>query len=423
MQSPARHIEDCLARIARHEPGIRAFVAHDPQAVRAQLAQPAAPDAALAGMALGVKDIVDALPYPTASGSVLHAGRQPAADAAVVAQLRAAGAVVMGKTVTTEFAFFSPGPTRNPHDRARTPGGSSSGSAAAVACGFVDAALGSQTAASITRPASYCGVVGFKPSHGSYALAGIGGLAPSFDTPGVLARDVAGVAAVHAVLAAPAPVAPVRAPCAPRRIGLCRTPWWDRAQPATRQAMHLAQKAFATRAEVIDLDLAAFAEGAELQGRIMAFEAAQTLAAERLTRPDGLSPVLREMLRAGAGIDRDQHRRNLGRARDLRRRAADLFKGLDLLLAPAAPGEAPLGLAATGDPIFSRLWSLLRLPSITLPGLTGPAGLPVGIQLLAALDADEALLAHALWAESLLPAAPRPDLSDDAARDHAGHDG
>lgn len=357
----------------------------------------------LAGLALGVKDIIDAPPYATGCGSPIHAGTMPARDAAAVAQLRAAGAVVMGKTVTTEFAFFSPGPTRNPYDGERTPGGSSSGSAAAVAAGFIDAGLGSQTAASITRPASFCGVVGFKPSYGSYSLSGVKGLAPSFDTLGALSRDVATMAAVHAVLANPLPAAPVAEATAPRRVGVCRTPWWDKAGQATRDAMEDAAAAFAADTEVEDVDMAGFEDAAELHAGIMAFEAAQTLACELAMQPDRLSPVLRGMLETGTRIRRDEHVRNLRRAEELRARVQDLTERYDVLLAPAAVGEAPLGLGATGDPIFSRAWTLLRLPAITLPGFVGPAGMPVGVQLIAGLHENERLLAHALWAERLLP--------------------
>jgi len=408
--SASRHIREYMSRIAEYEPAICAFSEYDAKDVCDQLVRIEADtaNAPLAGLALGVKDIIDAVPYSTVSGSLLHSGRIPAQDAAAVAQLRAAGAVVMGKTVTTEFAFFSPGPTRNPHDPARTPGGSSSGSAAAVAAGFIDAGLGSQTAASITRPASYCGVVGFKPSFGSYSLAGVGGLAPSFDTLGVLCRDVSTVAAVHSVLAGPVPAAPVSGAKPPLRIGLCHTPWWDHAQPASRDAIALAERALSVDALVEGIDLSAFAEGVRLHAEIMAFEAAQTLASELTAPPEGLSPVLRAMLVSGMRTDRASHRENLRQAADLRDRIAGLFDRYDLLLAPAAPGEAPTGLGATGDPIFSRLWSLLHLPAITLPGFTGPAGMPVGIQLLAGMNEDAKLLSHALWAERLLPAPARP---------------
>jgi Asp-tRNA(Asn)/Glu-tRNA(Gln) amidotransferase A subunit family amidase len=399
------HIERCLARIDALEPELRAFVALDAEAALAAAAEldARADTLPLAGLALGVKDIVDATPYATACGSPIHAGTRPARDAAAVAQLRAAGAVVMGKTVTTEFAVFSPGPTRNPHGAERTPGGSSSGSAAAAAAGFIDVGLGSQTAASITRPASFCGVVGFKPSYGSYSLAGVKGLAPSFDTLGALSRDVASMAAVHAVLANPLPVAPIAEAMPPRRVGICRTPWWDKAEQATRDAIAGATAAFAAETEVEDVDMQAFEDAATLHASIMAFEAAQTLAYELGKQPERLSPVLRGILESGTRIGREEHVRHLRQAEELRERARDLTERYDALLAPAAVGEAPLGLGATGDPIFSRGWTLLRLPAITLPGFVGPNAMPVGVQLISRLHDDERLLAHALWAERLLP--------------------
>lgn len=404
------HVERCLARIEACEPELKAFVVHDPALVRAELDAVCARagDLPLAGLALGVKDIVDAMPYATSRGSPIHQGTRPAFDAAAVARLRAAGAVVMGKTVTTEFAFFSPGPTGNPHDLARTPGGSSSGSAAAVAVGFIDAGLGSQTAASITRPASFCGVVGFKPSYGAYSLAGVGGLSPSFDTLGALTRDVRTLAAVHAVLANAGRADPISDAAAPRRIGICRTPWWSRAEQATVDALAGAQRAFGADVETVDMDLQAFEPAADLHGAIMAFEAAQALAGELAAAPDKLSPVLARLLETGAGISRADHVDNLRRAEETRRRFEDIVDHCDLILAPAAIGEAPTGLAATGDPIFSRLWTLLRLPTVTLPGFVGPSGLPVGVQLIARLHDDERLLAHALWAEALFPMRPEP---------------
>lgn len=410
-QRPSRraNIERRLARIEEFEPRLRAFVAHDASQVRAELdlLDSRVAELPLAGLALGVKDIVDATPYATGNGSPIHAGTIPARDAVAVAQLRACGAVVMGKTVTTEFAFFSPGPTRNPHDIERTPGGSSSGSAAAVAAGFIDAGLGSQTAASITRPASFCGVVGFKPSFGTYNLNGVSGLAPSFDTLGALTCDVTTLAAMHAVLANAGSAEPVTTAIVPRRIGICRTPWWDRAEQATRDALASAAGIVGAETETVDIDIDAFEPAAELHSAIMAFEAAQTLSAELAHAPDRLSPVLLKLLETGAAIGRDQHVANLRQAAEMRLKVQDLTETYDLILAPAAIGEAPLGLAATGDPIFSRAWTLLRLPTVTLPGFVSPKGLPIGIQLISRFRGDEHLLAHALWAEKLFPKAPK----------------
>jgi Asp-tRNA(Asn)/Glu-tRNA(Gln) amidotransferase A subunit family amidase len=404
------HVDACLARIERYEPRLRAFQQHDAARARAEAAAVEANQAALplAGLALGVKDIVDVAGYGTGCGSSIFANRVADADAASVAQLRAAGAVVMGKTVTTEFAFFSPGPTRNPHDDARTPGGSSSGSAAAVSARFVDAAIGSQTAASITRPASFCGVVGFKPSYGTYSLAGVNGLSPSFDTLGVLARSSATVAAVHAVLASPTPAEAIDTPIAPRRIGICRTPWWDQAEQGTRDAIASAEQLLGAEVQVDQVDLDDYVDAVDLHVAIMGYEAAQALSYERLHHPAQLSAVLRVMLEKGATIGRSEHIANLRQAEAMRQSIAAVTERYDLLIAPAAIGEAPLGLEATGNPVFSRAWTLFRLPTVALPGFTGPAGMPVGVQLLAGIDEDERLLGHALWAEQLFPRLPTP---------------
>lgn len=406
------HIDACLSRIAAYEEMLHSLVAHDADNVLRQKEEVEGRSGSmpLAGLALGVKDIIDAASYPTVCGSPIYEGVMPRCDAASVAQLREAGAIVMGKTVTTEFAFFSPERTRNPHDGARTPGGSSSGSAAAVAAGFIDVGLGSQTAGSITRPASFCGVVGFKPSFGTYSLAGMKGLSPSFDTLGAFSRDVATIASVHAVLSSAKGEEAMTEPAAPRRIGLCRTPSWDKAEAATRDVLAAAASVLGAEVEVADVDMDGLAEGVGLHMAIMAFEARQSLAAEFASHPEKLSVVLRDLLAEGERIGRGEHRQNLARAEELRKRVEDVTERFDLLLAPAAVGEAPSGLAATGDPVFSRLWTLLRLPTITLPGFTGTSGMPVGVQLLAAMQEDERLLSHALWAEALFPDRPEPDL-------------
>jgi len=401
-----RHVNDCLERIDRFEDRIRGFVTFDRSAVLSQVEGRADwfRNRPLAGITLGVKDIIDALPYPTECGTRFRRSTQPVQDAAVVARLKSAGAVVFGKTVTTEFAYFAPGPTRNPFDLNRTPGGSSSGSAAAVAAGFIDVGLGSQTAASITRPASYCGVVGFKPTHGRYSLAGVRGLAPSFDTLGFLCRDVPTAAQVHSVIMAADRVAE---PKAPARVGVCRTPWWDMAEAATQDALLKSAVLLSAGAEVEEVGLDDFVDGVRLQAEIMAFEAAAMISPDGDVLERDLSPVLMKMIELGREMDYAHYQKSLRDAAELRRRIDTVFETYDVLAAPAAPGEAPEGLASTGDPIFSRLWSLLGLPTITVPGFTGPSGMPVGIQLLARAGQDEALLSHALWAEQLLPAPKR----------------
>ena len=397
---PESPVERALRTIERLDGQVGAFVTGDPERARMRGRIATGP---LTGLTLGVKDIIDTADAPTSYGSPIYAGYQPLADAACVALLEAAGAVSVGKTVTTEFAFFRPGTTRNPHDLTRTPGGSSSGSAAAVACGMVDLALGSQTAASLTRPASYCGVVGFKPSFGRYALAGVKGLAPSFDTLGTIAADVATVIAADGVLAGPAPTPRRISAAAPPRVGVCRTPWWERGEAGMQAALMQAASLFAAHTTVEDVELGAFADGADLHILIMGYEAAQSLAWEYHRHKEMLSPEISRLIEAGRGITEAEYRTAVARAEEARRRAVDLFERYDVLLAPAAPGEAPAGHGGTGDPVFSRLWTLLRLPTVTLPGLVGEAGLPVGVQLLGSLGGDLPLLTYALWAERLLP--------------------
>ncbi|WP_252181274.1 amidase [Azospirillum sp. B4] len=411
--SDTGQVEATISRITRLDPQLQAFVHVDPDIIRRQAAAIALDGGLkpLAGLTFGIKDIIDTAAYPTECGSPFHAGRRPSSDAACVAQLCAAGALPMGKTVTTEFAFFSPGPTRNPYDPRRTPGGSSSGSAVAVATGMVDFALGSQTAASITRPASYCGVVGFKPSFGSYSLAGVKGLAPEFDTLGALARDVATIARVHAVLGGPTPQEPDLRPLAPRAIGYCPTPWWPTADQGMRQAMEETRERLGLACPIVTVDLDDFAHLADLHAAIMAFETAQALATEWREGRDQLSPQIQGLIATGQRIPLADHRGRLAQAEAARVKATALFDQVDLLIAPAAPGAAPLGLTATGDPLFSRMWTLLRLPSITLQIGMDADRMPLGAQLLGPFRGDEALLRRALWVEQHLPARTAPDLT------------
>ncbi|CEF40702.1 amidase [Acetobacter senegalensis] len=397
-----------LNGIEKYEPQLKAFTSYDPVRIR-QDADMASPGPLL-GMSVGVKDIIDTVHYPTSHGSPIYAGYHSLSDAACVTQLKTAGAVCVGKTVTTEFAFFSPGPTVNPYDVTRTPGGSSSGSAAAVAVGMVDIGLASQTAASLTRPASYCGIVGFKPSYGRYAAAGIKSLAPSFDTLGTMTRDVATAALADGVLKGPTAVPSTFKPRRPSSIGICRTPHWDAAEEATQKAIEKAAALFSKEVQVTYIDLEDFAEAADLHITIMSYEAAQALGWEYADRRPLLSSQIVGLLEAGKQIDYATYRAALARAEELRCRMADIFANYDVLVAPAAPGEAPLAESGTGSPLFSRLWTLLRLPTVTLPGLTSSSGLPVGVQLLSAYGTDEDLLNWAGWAETILPPRPLPSM-------------
>jgi len=391
-------VRACLERIARDEPRIHAWAWLDPDralaAARAVDARGRPPP--LHGLPVGIKDIIDTADAPTECGTPLYEGRRPSSDAACVTALRAAGGVVLGKTVTTELAFFGPGPTRNPHDPAHTPGGSSSGSAAAVAAFMVPAALGTQTAGSIIRPAAYCGVVGFKPSHGLLSLEGVHPFAPSLDTLGVLVREVADVAPLLAGLGAPVEVRPL---VRPPRIGLWRTSQWSRTTAAMQHRLEevatVLARAGAPVREVDPLpDETALIEG---QALIMAAEALRSFGA---LRPSGaLGPQLTELLDRGAAARSEDVHAARVRAGQALNTMNGLLGEVDVLLTPSAPGEAPEGLASTGDPIFNRVVTVLGVPAISLPAGVGPSGLPLGVQLVGARQAEAALLAAAAWIE------------------------
>ena len=394
----------CLERITAREERVGAWQhlnpAHALAQARACDRRPA--QGPLHGVPIGIKDLIDTCDMPTGYGSPIYAGYQPAWDAASVALLRAAGAVILGKTVTTEFAMFTPGKTANPHNPAHTPGGSSSGSAAAVADGMVPLALGTQTAGSIIRPASFCGVVGYKPTHGQFAVAGIKALSQTLDTLGGFARSVADLALLRAALVG----GPVQLPELerPPRLGLCRTPQWPHATAATRAALETAgQQLVASGTEVRDLELpAAFAPLAAAQETIQIFEGARCCAYELTRHREQLSAKLLALLAPAQGLTYADYAAALALAATCRRHLEAIFTDYDALLVPSAPGEAPAGLDATGDPLFNRMWTLLHTPAVTVPSQTGPQGLPVGVQLIGPLGMDDRLLAMAAWLHTRL---------------------
>ena len=389
----------CLARIEEREAVVGAWIHVDPDAVLAQARQlDAGPvRGPLHGLPLGVKDLIDTADLPTAYGSPIYAGHRPRADAACVALARAAGALVLGKTVTTEFAWFYPGKTTNPHNPSHTPGGSSSGSAAAVADCMVPLAYGTQTAGSIIRPASYCGIVGYKPTHGMLPRAGIKPLSDSLDTLGTLTRTVADaalfVAAVSGRDLLPRPLAQ------PPRIGLCRTHEWGAARPETVAAMENAGavlgRAGARLSEILlPRD---FANVTQAQIDIMNYEIYAALAGERLQHHEALSDKLKQLLKNAQQCDAPRYDTAQALAESCRRQLEDVFADADVLLAPSAPGEAPAGLAATGDPVFCRMWTVLHVPAINLPCGQGSQGLPVGVQVIGRRGDDARTLAVADW--------------------------
>jgi amidase len=396
-----------IERIEEREPSVRAWQYFDPELALAQAVRldRQAAGGALYGLPIGVKDLMDTVDMPTTYGSPIYAGHRPRVDAACVAASRAAGAVIMGKTVTTEFATFQPGPTRNPRagDVDRTPGGSSSGSAAAVAAGMVRAAFGTQTAGSIIRPAAFCGVVGYKPTHGTLPLAGIKMLAPSLDTVGVLARTVDDAAFLVGTLARLPLLAGPDAPAARRlRVGICHTPHWDRAGHDARQALAEAARLLEQAgAALVDVVLPFPCDRlAGAQSQIMGYEGAAAFAPESCTRPDGFSPAFAAFLAAGQEVDGTAYAGAQALAASARNAIATVFEAVDILLAPSAEGEAPAGLASTGDPIFSRMWSLLGNPCVHVPLTQGATGMPVGVTLIGPRWADAATLAAAQMLES-----------------------
>lgn len=394
----------CLERIALRDSVVRAFVHVDAERALAEArscdhAGRPNPTTPLHGLPVGVKDIIDTHDMPTAYGSPIHAGFRPNADAACVALAREAGAVMLGKTVTTEFALRHPGSTTNPHRHTHTPGGSSSGSAAAVADYMVPVAFGTQTGGSIIRPASYCGVIGYKPSYGTINPTGVKPLANSFDTVGLFARCVDDCALVVGVLAAgPQGVAALDAR-KPARVGLCRTPAWRDAEPATVRAVESAARQLASDGIVIDeIVLSSDFDGfLDAQGDVLRFEAARVFAFERTRRSEALSASSRDELATGAAIPWRRYREAQALIAHCRTLFAVVIADSDVLLTASAPGEAPSGLENTGEAMFNRLCSGLRVPCVNLPGFSGPNGLPVGVQLIGAIDEDVRLLRAAKW--------------------------
>lgn len=392
---PRELLEACLARVAQREPTLHAFAAHDPALVRATCAA-AGP---LHGLPLGVKDVLDTADYASEYNSPIFRGHRPRADAACVAWARAAEAVVFGKTVTTEFATRHPGPTTNPHDPRRTPGGSSSGSAAAVAAGMVPLALGTQTAGSIIRPAAFCGVVGYKPTFGLIARHGMKLMSDSLDTVGVLARSVADCALFAEAVSGHVLGDPDRHTGRAPRIGLCRTPMWDRAAPETVALMdHVAAQLARAGATVTEFPLPPVFDTAEpAHAVVMNAESARSLGWELNTARGQLSPTLRERMEWGLAQPAAVLADAQAVLRGLRLGFPDLIGDLDILLTPSAAGEAPVGLEWTGDAGFNFLWTSLHVPCVTVPAGKGPEGMPLGVQVVARRGEDRAALAWAAW--------------------------
>ena len=418
-------VGSCLARIRELESNVQAWTFLDEEHALAQAraadelrrsGQAAGP---LCGVPVGIKDIIDTGDMPTENGTVLHAGRTPREDAAVVARLRAAGAVILGKTVTTECAYFHPGKTRNPHNPEHTPGGSSSGSAAAVAAGMVPLALGSQTNGSVIRPAAFCGAYGFKPSHGLVPRTGILKLSRTLDHVGVFARSLedlalaaesltgwdAGDPDTHPAARVPFGAIAAEEPPIPPVIGFIKTPHWDRVDAEAKEAFGELVEALGGAVEEIELFPSA-AEAWDWHKTIMESEMATNLEREWRDGRDKLSDKLRALIERGREVRAVDYQRALSLIAPMQESFEELFtQRYDAILTPAAPGTAPKGLDSTGDPTFCTLWTLAGLPALSLPLLRGSNGMPLGVQLVGRRHFDARLLRTARWLETQISAA------------------
>jgi Asp-tRNA(Asn)/Glu-tRNA(Gln) amidotransferase A subunit family amidase len=420
-------VADCLRRIEEVDGNIEAWAFLDRDHALAQAE--AADDhrrhgrslGPLHGVPIGVKDIFDTGDMPTEFGSPLWAGRTPRRDAAAVARLRAAGAVILGKTVTTEYAYFQPGKTRNPHDPERTPGGSSSGSAAAVAAHMVPGAIGSQTNGSVIRPAAFCGVVGFKPTHGLIPRSGALLLSRTLDHVGTFARTVGDAALLAETLVgfdeedpdtrpvARPPFASVAAsdpPLTPR-FAFVRTPAWKLAEPATTEAFAELVSVLGEAAGEVELGQS-FERAVELHGIVMAVEMAHNLHRDYEQGKDKLSPRLRALIERGRAALAVDYARAVAAIAPLNVALDAIFDEHDAILTPAAPGEAPRGLDSTGNPAFCTIWTYLGTPAVTLPLMQGENGMPLGVQLVARRGNDARLLRTANWLARTIARGGRP---------------
>jgi Asp-tRNA(Asn)/Glu-tRNA(Gln) amidotransferase A subunit family amidase len=417
-------VRACLERIRELEPKVQAWTFLDEEHALVQARalderkRNGEPLGALHGVPVGLKDIIDTADMPTENGTVLHQGRTPREDAGVVSMLRAAGAVILGKTVTTECAYFTPGKTRNPHNPEHTPGGSSSGSAAAVGAGMVPLALGSQTAGSVIRPAAFCGVYGFKPTHGLIPRHGILQLSRTLDHVGLFARSVDDLALLLEQLAgyderdpdtrprariAFQKLAADEPPIDPM-LAFVKTPHWERADADTKEAFAELQETLGDRLEEVELFPSA-TEAWDWHRTIMEAEMAANLEPLWLAGKEKLSERLRSLIERGREVRAVDHQRALRRIAPTVASLDELFmQRYDAILTPPALGTAPKGLGSTGDPVFCSLWTLLGMPAITLPLMQGENGLPLGVQLVGRKNYDARLMRTARWLEKRITA-------------------
>ncbi len=428
--SPVELVEALLQRIEALEPKVQAWAYLDRDGARAagrQLADEAAHGSLrgpLHGVPFAAKDIFYSAGLPTEAGSKVYAGFVPAYDATTVARLKAAGAILLGKAHTTEFATLDPAPTRNPWNLAHTPGGSSSGSAAAVGARMVPLAMGSQTAGSAVRPASFCGLVGLKPSYGRISLYGIVPLAWTQDHVGLMARSVEDIALLLQVTAGRDPNDPgsSREPVPdygaaiqrrrPPRVGLLREFFFERADADVARVTNEAVERLARAGAVVEEAKLppSFGVVHAASWTIIQVEAADFHADLHAEKAALYRPKIRGIIETGALIPGALYLRSLRIRRRFRREMAGILDRFDVLLTPTTRTPAPEGLGSTGDPLFQTPWSISGLPSVTLPCGFSPSGLPLGVQLIAGPFAEAALLSAAAWCEDALGRAPAPSL-------------
>lgn len=409
-------VKDCLEQIDRLEEQVKAWAFLESefaleQARQADLAMRAgSPLGPLHGVPVGLKDIFDTQDLPTEDGTILHAGRQPILDATVVNKLRESGAIIMGKTVTTELAVYSPGKTRNPHDPERTPGGSSSGSAAAVAAGMIPLAIGTQTNGSVIRPASFCGVYGYKPTFGLISRHLVLQQSRPLDQIGVFARSVEDAALVAEAIIGFDPLDPdtrpkakpplflsqAKEPPVPPKLAFVKSPVWDQAEEATQAAFaELVAELGEQAAEALLPDV--FDVAHEQHRIIMEADLARSFDSEYTVGKEKMSLVLREMIERGRTVLAMDYNNAVSSIPALYENFSKIFEWHDAIITPATIGEAPLGLGSTGSPVFCTIWTLCGMPSITLPLLQGDNGMPLGVQLVGPRGDDARLLRTARW--------------------------
>ncbi len=409
-------VEACIARIAAREPQVQAWAWFDAEFAREQARNLDAHRATgraigpLHGLPVGLKDIIDTARIPTENGTAIDAGRKPTRDAWIVDRLKAAGAVIMGKTVSTELAFLHPSKTRNPHDPEHTPGGSSAGSAAAVAAGMVPLAIGTQTGGSVIRPASFCGVTGFKPSFGAIPRTGVLLQSHSLDTLGVFARTPQGAGLLADALFGHDPADAATSPTPPPRLldtalsrpplkpvlAFLRLPGWSEADPQLHAAFDELRAALGE--QVFETDLPnAFEDAAALRARINLAEMAKYYHAYRRDGFDRLGPETQDALREGETVLARDYLAALDWKAVFNAGLEEILQRCDALLCPAAPGPAPKGLGSTGDSIFNGLFTLTGMPAVSVPAFLSQEGLPMGVQLVGRRGDDARLLRTARW--------------------------